>query len=88
MIRDFLLFELERLDLVLNIVSLLLLASLLSATCLIEHDDFKLKFTLNVEQSVSLLLQLLQLCPVLLNHFLLQGLILLIQLKRLLSIDS
>ena len=87
MVHDFLLLELECLNLVLHVVSFLLLTSLLRLACLVEHDDFELELTFDVKQLAMLLLQLLQLGPVLLDHLLLQRLVFLVQLKRLLLVD-
>ena len=78
--------QLERLNVILDIFAALFLAGLHAFAGLLEHDHFKLHLSLLFKQLVALILQLLQPSLVLVDHALLQSLILLVQLESLLPV--
>jgi len=73
---------------VLDVFALLSIAYFYCLLGLFKHYNFELKLTINFLKVAPLRLELLQFGLVLFNHSLFEGLILLIQFKSLLFVDS
>ena len=88
LIFDLFLLQLQCLNVILDIITSLFLASLHTLTRLFKHNHFKLHLSLFVEELITFVFQRLKLGLILIDHSLLQSLIFLVDFKSLLFVDG